>query len=540
LIKCLLILSVLATNSYCFLDIFFNPSQEAKFGYVHTKTNIRENPTKDSKITGKLLPNKKFSYGFNNNNWVAVFSSEETTIFLNDRKGYVYFPLIKDSVYIPPKNSKKKHVSQIETPLENTPYTIGTINKNNNSGLIGILFFGTIIIGLFLIISKYRKSKPFYEDNELYLPFKYENAEASLNSLTILTKKESNREYVSANIINESGALNQLFKELKSKSIYMFSSLDDIIEFKNNYTKEIEHHKDKISADIKGEVISLKTLNEKLIKQYGNHINKRRSMLKDEIRQLESQIQNIKKGFLFQLKRFIAKKRLKKMNMNLERLIKEPYDNDLNKINDNKNRVNYLSSHFDQELNRRTKPKIDKIEYTYKELTNLSSLICGSIGELKAIDLFRKLPKNYYVINDFQETFNPPLYNKREDERIYSTQLDHVVIGPTGIYVIETKYWSQKSINNNDLFSPIKQLKRGGFALFIIVNNLIKESHLFSKHWGPMKVNITNVLLMMNKTTDEQFQFIKVLDKSSIISYITKRSQIFDENQIKYLVKNLS
>ena len=147
------------------------------------------------------------------------------------------------------------------------------------------------------------------------------------------------------------------------------------------------------------------------------------------------------------------------------------------------------------------------------------------------------MPDKYYIINDFRESFNPPLYNKSEDDRIFSIQLDHIVVGPTGIYVIETKYWSRKSIESNDLFSPIKQLKRSGFALFIILNDFIRGSYLFSNNWGQTKLSVSNILLMMNSSTNETFQFVKILTESNCINYITKRPVILNDDQIKFIAE---
>lgn len=52
----------------------------------------------------------------------------------------------------------------------------------------------------------------------------------------------------------------------------------------------------------------------------------------------------------------------------------------------------------------------------------------GLSGEKKALKLVKKLPKSYYVLSDIEITFEGK-----------TSQLDHVIIGPNGIFVIETK-----------------------------------------------------------------------------------------------------
>lgn len=171
------------------------------------------------------------------------------------------------------------------------------------------------------------------------------------------------------------------------------------------------------------------------------------------------------------------------------------------------------------------------------DTTELSPLIYGAIGELKAIELFRNLPDEYYIINDYQRSFHRPLHMKSEGDWIYSIQLDHIVIGPTGVFVIETKYWSSKSIKNNNLFSPVKQLRRGGFALFVILNNAIREYRVFNNHWGSTQVPVANILLMMNATTNEQFQFVKILTETNLLNHITNRPVTLTNEQVKCLVE---
>lgn len=79
-------------------------------------------------------------------------------------------------------------------------------------------------------------------------------------------------------------------------------------------------------------------------------------------------------------------------------------------------------------------------------------------------------PNLYYLINDFSVKFNRPIYNKAEGDRIFSVQVDHVLIGRSGIVLLETKNWSRASVQNLDMRSPVDQIKRTSFALFVLLN----------------------------------------------------------------------
>ena len=51
----------------------------------------------------------------------------------------------------------------------------------------------------------------------------------------------------------------------------------------------------------------------------------------------------------------------------------------------------------------------------------------------------KKLPDNYVLINDFNLSFPHPIFYKKYNERIYSIQIDHLLVSRAGIFIIETK-----------------------------------------------------------------------------------------------------
>ncbi len=59
----------------------------------------------------------------------------------------------------------------------------------------------------------------------------------------------------------------------------------------------------------------------------------------------------------------------------------------------------------------------------------------GMEGEVFVSDILRDLPGDFVVVNDITKRFG---------------NIDHVVVGPTGIYVINTKNWRGSVASNND------------------------------------------------------------------------------------------
>ena len=137
----------------------------------------------------------------------------------------------------------------------------------------------------------------------------------------------------------------------------------------------------------------------------------------------------------------------------------------------------------------------------------------------------------------------PLIYNKKDDDRIYSVQIDHIVVGPTGIYLIETKNWSKNSLESKGLFSPVKQLRRHNYAIFVLLNKAVGEGELagFSGHWGERKISPKNIILLTGHKPKEEYQYVKILSVSEIVRYISYkgREPMFSEEELKSLVDYL-
>jgi hypothetical protein len=92
----------------------------------------------------------------------------------------------------------------------------------------------------------------------------------------------------------------------------------------------------------------------------------------------------------------------------------------------------------------------------------------GADGELRVMEALRELPDTYYVLNDVH--LKAPGFMRDVDGiPILSAQIDHVVIGPTGVFVLETKNWSAAFINSGRGFNPSKQVARAGRLLYVLL-----------------------------------------------------------------------
>ncbi|HAZ13247.1 MAG: hypothetical protein A2X86_00535 [Bdellovibrionales bacterium GWA2_49_15] len=165
------------------------------------------------------------------------------------------------------------------------------------------------------------------------------------------------------------------------------------------------------------------------------------------------------------------------------------------------------------------------------------ALIQGASGEQQALDELRKLPDSYNVINNVQLRFSKPIYNPRSRQRIYTIQADHVVLGPSGVFLIETKNWSNGTIKKTTTFTAFDQVKRTNFALYCYLNP--RTNGLFSLFSKSKKITVRSVLLMTGQTTEERDPFVKVVSLFELISYITYFPPVIKELEIKKVLNKL-
>ncbi len=165
------------------------------------------------------------------------------------------------------------------------------------------------------------------------------------------------------------------------------------------------------------------------------------------------------------------------------------------------------------------------------------NLIQGASGEQQALDELRKLPDSFYVVNNVQISFSRPLYEPRSNQRIYSIQADHVVVAPSGIFLIETKNWSRGTENLNYGFSAFDQIKRTNFALYCYFNPVSRS--IFSFFAKTKKIKIRSILLMTGYKAEGTDQHVKVLSLNQLRGYIEYFKDELNNKEIQDVLRKL-
>lgn len=349
-----------------------------------------------------------------------------------------------------------------------------------------------------------------------------------------------------ARIIGESGSWINLIGELGVE----FDSLEAIFEFQSSWEQSIRENEQKEIATLQNEINVLKDQIEERKFDYDFAKEQRRVLLRQELEsisvqlnQLEDELEqvNIVKRFFLLFRKRKLQNRFNVLDTNFSHELVKPLRKQYEGIIDLQITYDHYVKDFDFIIKKRTSPFRNRIHRIVKSLEEHKSLLIGAIGEEKAIAELQKLPDSYTVINDFQLEFSPPLYNRQEKDHIFSVQVDHLVVGPTGVFLIETKNWSKESIRNLSLFSPVKQIRRASYAIFVMLNSpSSKVRYIFSHHWGERKIPVKNIVLMIGSKPTEEFQYVKVLTRERIRGYITYFDEVFSDEEVEGISLALS
>jgi hypothetical protein len=333
------------------------------------------------------------------------------------------------------------------------------------------------------------------------------------------------------------GSLTTLKANLEENNIYDFKSLKEVIDFKSSYpifqqqiisnhVKLIEQEKNHLIKDLQQLDITIETQKKEAIQSLIIEIEKLKQQLIFLTKDSSSNIfQKLTKYF----REWNCKRELSNKERNFDAEVMKSINNllDIRKIKNK--RFQFITSQFDMAVEESSQKALSDIERKKSVIDNLNSVILGALGENKVVKTLESLSDDYILINDFAISFSPTIYNRQENDYIKSIQIDHLLISKSGIFIIETKNWSEKSLENLNLRSPVQQIRRTSFALFKLLNNEMSSSNqLLDKHrWGDKKISIKNLIVFTNTKPKDEFQYVKILALNELLGYIEFFNPIF-------------
>lgn len=347
-----------------------------------------------------------------------------------------------------------------------------------------------------------------------------------------------------ARIFGTIESLKSLKSELKYRGISRFNSVREINDFLSNYDSEKLTVFNDISESLEREYsetcINLKQLIQnktETINLETKRIDSKISDLKLKIKSLENlKDSNFFKKIISKINLYSTKNRLSYFINNKTKLINSSVRIISNKIEIDELFIKEYETDKQNLIDKRAQSKIEKLEYTRNVLENSRNLISGAIGENLVVKEIKKLPDDYVLINDFNLSFSPPIFYKKHNERIYSVQIDHLLISKSGIFIIETKNWSKSSVESISLRSPVEQIERSNFALYVYTSENI---NLYEHHWGEQKIPIRNVVVMIKNKPTAKFKFVNITLLRELNDYIKYFEPVLTEKQLNKVIDKL-
>lgn len=342
---------------------------------------------------------------------------------------------------------------------------------------------------------------------------------------------------------NKIGSLTTLKLHLEERNVHDFKSLKEVIDFQKSYAifrqqlisyheNLIEEEKNMLNIDLPDLETAIETKKQESVLRLTNEIEELKQ-------QLSILIANPSKSFFQKLsndlKHWNYKRKIKHKEHNFEIQVKISIRELVENYQVKSNRHQFIISDFNEAVKQSVQQPLSELERKKTTIGEFNSYIYGALGEQKVVKTLETLSDEYFLINDFSVSFSPAIYNRQENDYIKSVQIDHILIGPAGIFLIETKNWSEKSLQNLSLRSPVEQIKRTSFALFYLLNNDMSSYHLSldAHHWGDKKIPVKNLIVLTNTKPKEEFQFVKILTVSELLGYVNYFKPIFSYNETK-------
>ena len=345
---------------------------------------------------------------------------------------------------------------------------------------------------------------------------------------------------IMATTIGTSGAFNDLQDALRKRQAYVPTTVGDLLNFSKTYTSvqsQIrEKHKQYIEADLSRKQSEV----DKLEGELRVKVQARKIGLLKQKQQLEVRIKSVSNSrwiliqYLARIDKYFNKKRLNSLIKTFEDEVSRPFNSEKHLLQKLKDKLAENKDNFDDLVAERMRPELSSYRRTDEVLKEHNTLIPGMIGESRAIQALSTLPQSFTVLNDVRIKFRPGYRRKSHNDFIASVQIDHLVIGPTGIFVVETKHWSQASINSLNLRSPVEQLIRTGYAIYRFAQDNLRSA--FADHWGNRKIPVTNILLMTNVPVNNDYEDIEVHHASSVCKALKRRREKMSADAVRKTV----
>ncbi len=343
-------------------------------------------------------------------------------------------------------------------------------------------------------------------------------------------------------IHGQAGSTTTLIAALQGTS-YAITSLQDVSDFQRNYQKNLDAFTEKSKQDLADSIAELEHTIAQKNAEFLQSLADKKIELSEELSQLTKELpllqvkeENFFKNLVNKMKYYFANTRKAYLDQNIDNEAKRIYRGMENSILDMQKELDDKRTNTDAWVTKLTEEYSTDLRWVQKAITDNSSLLSDARSEEQAIAELAKLPDEFVLLNDYSLKFHKPFHNKETDEWISSIVIDHIVIGPTGLFFIETKYW-EDAMAKEDMQSAVKQVQHGEFVLKNILNQAAYKGELppFRVNMVPVPITPTPMVLVMNAKTSESEEHVSVQTIETIRDAIMKKDSIFAPDAIECL-----
>jgi hypothetical protein len=327
-------------------------------------------------------------------------------------------------------------------------------------------------------------------------------------------------------VYNTIGSLTTIKKHLIQNNIDNFRSVNELLSFQDNYSTSrqqiISHHNNLIAAErnnLNSEVLLLEDEISKDKFEVQQKLKSKVVCLRQQFDEIPGIEKSIIEEFTNSFKALLLLIQIKHRELFSNLTVYFSVRTKVKALGKKSNRLQYLVTNFEEEVKRSSKHSLYELDRKKRAIDEMNTFIYGAIGEQKVVNELEQLSNQYILINDFSFSFTNPVYYYQDKQYIKSIQIDHLLISPAGIFVIETKNWSKDSLINLSLRSPVDQIKRTNYALYKILSGNT-ELGLGKHHWGERKIPLRNLIVMITHKPKEEFEYVKILALRELVGYV--------------------
>lgn len=325
----------------------------------------------------------------------------------------------------------------------------------------------------------------------------------------ILEKKGLIRESKNVNVIGRSGSEDYLKQRLLRKGLDGFNSFKNIQYFKSNFSKILKSSTAEERKKLNSIIVGLK-----------NDESNLRKRLEEKKSELQQSLIKEKAELMDTFLSSKGKRRIKKIDKTLEKKLDKPFKKDIKQIR--KTEKEHILR--EKNLEKSIEKKVSKLHKAQDIIEKNQPFFAGAIGETAVIKELRKLPETYYILNEVMLSFSRYIRWKKYGEHVKSCKIDHVVVGPTGIFLIETKNWSPQRMQTAK-FTPHKQIDRAGYIFFI---------HMMDKFGR--KFPVYQIVATYKQLPQIPYDFVSQLTIRELVDHILKRQGYLNSSDILAIV----